>query len=74
MAEESTSRKADPKVSVEKPEPLVTLYLRYPHARFDLSGVGLEDLVPEGTAYPSSKADVVRVMCMKYGIGFNEAP
>lgn len=75
MAEEkAASEKTAPKASTEKaPEPPVTLYLGQPHTRFELSGMGLEDLVPEGTAYSPKDADTVRVLCLKYGIRFREA-
>lgn len=74
MAEEKTPEKADPKVSPAKtPEPLVMLYLGHPHARFELAGMGLPDLLPEGTRYLSKDADTVRTLCRKYGIRFHEA-
>jgi hypothetical protein len=72
MAEEKTPEKAAPKVSTSKAPELVTLYLEHPHTRFDLDGVGLEALVPEGTVYPASDADTVRMLCRKYRIRFRE--
>jgi hypothetical protein len=67
-APEKTTRQA-----VEKaPEPVVVLYAE-PHARFELSGMGLEDLVPEGTGYSARNADIVRTLCRKYGVRFREA-
>jgi hypothetical protein len=72
MADEKTPEKAAPKAPVVKAPELVTLYLESPHTRFDLSGVGLEDLVPEGTAYSPADADTVRMLCRKYRIRIRE--
>jgi hypothetical protein len=73
MAEEKTPAKAEKEAAAPAKEPLVYLYLGMPHARFDLSGVGLPDLIPGGTAYTRADADIVRVLCAKYGIRVNEA-
>lgn len=74
MADASTPAKETPVAvpAAKADEPLVFLYAE-PHARFNLSGAGLEDLVPEGTAYSPKDADLVRTLCMKYGVRFNEA-
>lgn len=69
MADEKTTEKASAKTAATPERELpVFLYLGHPHTRFELSGVGLEDLVPEGTAYTPAEADIVRMMCLKYGI------
>lgn len=71
MAEEKTPAKA---AAAKEPvrEELVFLYLEHPHTQFDLSGMGLESLVPEGTAYSQKDADMVRMMCLKYRVRFRE--
>jgi hypothetical protein len=56
------------------PEPLVYLYLNQPNTRFELGNIGLPDLVQEGTAYKPADADIVRMMCLKYGIRYRETP
>jgi hypothetical protein len=53
-------------------EELVWLFLEHPHTEFDLSGMGLEKLIPEGTAYSLTDADLVRMMCLKYKIRYRE--
>jgi hypothetical protein len=81
MAEDKTTEKAAPKAPAARvqevapepaPEPLVFLYLEHPHTCFELSGMGLSDLVPEGTAYSPKDADMVRMMCLKYRIRYHE--
>jgi hypothetical protein len=81
MADDKTPEKTAPKTAVARaqapapepaPEPLVFLYLGQPHTSFELSGMGLADLVPEGTAYSPKDADMVRMMCLKYGIRYSE--
>lgn len=81
MADEKAPEKAAPKTPVKEPavvpEPAaelpVFLFLGHPHTRFDLSGMGLPDLLPEGTAYSPKDADLVRMMCLKYGVRYSEA-
>lgn len=46
----------------------ITLRVRHPHVRFDLSGAGLDDVTQAGTTYSESEADGVRTLAMKYGV------
>jgi hypothetical protein len=71
--EKASPVKAQVEKAPEVPEPLVYLYLEHPNTLFQLGGVGLPDLTPEGTGYSPSDADIVRTMCMKYGIRYRES-
>jgi hypothetical protein len=75
MADEKTPAKPTTKSTPEAEpvrEPLEILYLEHPHTLFDLSGLELEPLVPEGTAYSPKDADRVRMMCLKYKVRYRE--
>lgn len=61
------------KTPVEKAAPLVFLFLEHPHTRFELDNVGLPDLLPTGTGYSAADADIVRMLCLKYGIRYRES-
>lgn len=82
MADEQPSQQpvnplALPAAPVSPPaRPAATVYLySEPHARFDLSGMDLPDLTPEGTSYTPQQADIVRTLCRKYRVRyFEEAP
>jgi hypothetical protein len=72
--EKAPVRKAATPEVESAPAALVYLYLNQPNTRFELGNIGLPDLVQGGTAYKPADADVVRMMCLKYGIRYRETP
>ncbi len=50
----------------------VTLAVRYPVTRFDLSAHSLPDVTTAGTTYTSDEADQVRTLAMKCGVAVHE--